>query len=214
MGLEIVAGINVMPDRNNEMFSELRRFRIVYNSAMRQTLTLHPHSICTAVTQVEAEATRPSPTSLAINYFVTGKMNDLVLPAVATPIRSDELWRHTCFEAFVRTSHDEGYDEFNFAPSRQWAAYRFSSYRSGMSAVMEISTPHIEVLPNEACFELQVSLELNRLPGLSKDATWRLGLSAVIEETNGRKSYWALAHPPGKADFHHSVCFACELPAA
>jgi hypothetical protein len=36
----------------------------------------------------------------------------------------------------------------------------------------------------------------------------------VIEETNGRKSYWALAHPPGKPDFHHSDCFALGLPAA
>jgi hypothetical protein len=35
----------------------------------------------------------------------------------------------------------------------------------------------------------------------------------VIEETNGRLSYWALAHPPGKPDFHHSDCFALELPA-
>ena len=27
-------------------------------------------------------------------------------------------------------------------------------------------------------------------------------------------SYWALAHPPGKPDFHHPDCFALELPAA
>jgi hypothetical protein len=36
----------------------------------------------------------------------------------------------------------------------------------------------------------------------------------VIEETNGNKSYWALAHPPGKADFHHADCFALEFPKA
>ena len=44
-------------------------------------------------------------------------------------------------------------------------------------------------------------------------APWRIGLSAVIEERHGRKSYWALAHPPGKPDFHHDDCFAIELPA-
>jgi hypothetical protein len=49
---------------------------------------------------------------------------------------------------------------------------------------------------------------------LPKDGVWRLGLSAVIEETNGTISYWAVAHPPGKADFHHSDCFALELTAA
>jgi hypothetical protein len=35
-----------------------------------------------------------------------------------------------------------------------------------------------------------------------------LGLSAVLEEQDGTKSYWALAHPPGgKPDFHHPDCF-------
>jgi hypothetical protein len=48
------------------------------------------------------------------------------------------------------------------------------------------------------------------LPGA---AVWRLGLSAVIEETSGRKSYWALAHPKGKPDFHHADCFTLELAA-
>jgi hypothetical protein len=44
-------------------------------------------------------------------------------------------------------------------------------------------------------------------------STGRIGLSAVIEEKNGMKSYWALAHPAGKPDFHHPACFAAELPA-
>ena len=39
----------------------------------------------------------------------------------------------------------------------------------------------------------------------------RIGLSAIIEETDGAKSYWALAHPPGKPDFHHPTCFAATL---
>jgi hypothetical protein len=33
----------------------------------------------------------------------------------------------------------------------------------------------------------------------------------VIEDMTGEFSYWALAHPPGKPDFHHSDCFAHEL---
>ena len=41
---------------------------------------------------------------------------------------------------------------------------------------------------------------------------WRLGLSAVLEERDGTKSYWALAHPPGDTpDFHHEDCFAAQL---
>ena len=42
-----------------------------------------------------------------------------------------------------------------------------------------------------------------------------MGLSAIIEETDGTKSYWALAHPPGEEpDFHDPACFALELAAA
>ena len=36
---------------------------------------------------------------------------------------------------------------------------------------------------------------------------------AVIEENDGRLSYWALRHAPGKPDFHHPEAFALELPA-
>jgi hypothetical protein len=39
------------------------------------------------------------------------------------------------------------------------------------------------------------------------------GLSAVIADKDGRTAYWALAHPPGKADFHHKDCFALQLEA-
>ena len=43
------------------------------------------------------------------------------------------------------------------------------------------------------------------------DAQWQLGLSAVIEERDGAKSFWAMAHPEGAPDFHHRSCFAATL---
>ena len=181
---------------------------------MRRTLKTHPDSRCTAATHIEVEVARPRPGQLTLHYFVIGKMSDLRMPSVTVPARANELWRHTCFEAFVRASPSAAYYEFNFSPSAQWAAYRFSGYRSGMRVASAVGAPHIEVQLNGSCCEVQVSLELDRLPDLPNAAPWYLGLSAVIEETSGRKSYWALAHPPGEADFHHSDCFALELPAA
>ena len=44
------------------------------------------------------------------------------------------------------------------------------------------------------------------------DQGWQLGLSAVLEEVDGTKSYWALAHPEDKPNFHHPDCFAAQLP--
>jgi hypothetical protein len=172
---------------------------------MRHTLRLHPDSLCAAATKIEADIMRPRPGSLILSYVVSGKIGDLLMPPVVAPARADELWQHTCFEAFLRTSAGPGYYEFNFSPSTQWAAYRFSGYRTGM-IVTEFGAPRIEVRSSAETYTLQAVVEFD---GLSPPL--HLGLSAVLEETNGRKSCWALAHPPGKADFHHADCFALEL---
>ncbi|MEO7634103.1 MAG: hypothetical protein ABIS38_00470 [Sphingomicrobium sp.] len=47
---------------------------------------------------------------------------------------------------------------------------------------------------------------------LDSAIVWDIGLSAVIEEQDGAKSYWALAHGPGPPDFHNRACFAHCLP--
>jgi hypothetical protein len=181
---------------------------------MPHVLRLHPDSICSAVTRIDVDVSRPRAGGLVLSYIVAGTIGDLRLPPVVAPARADELWLHTCFEAFVRTSTSPAYYEFNFAPSTQWAAYRFEDYRSGMQAANEIGPRGIEVRSASDCFTLQATLETDRLSGLPRDTDWRLGFAAVIEETNGNKSYWALAHPPGKADFHHADCFALEFPKA
>ena len=175
---------------------------------MRQLLKLHPDSDCFAAVHIEVGVTRPRADSLMLSYVVTGKISDIRMPPIMAAGRSDELWRHTCFEAFVRASSVAGYYEFNFSPSKQWAAYRFGRYRSGMCVVGEIDPPPIEVRSSPDCYTLQAALNLDYLSALPRKDLWRLGLSALIEDTSGRKSYWALAHPPGKPDFHHTGCFA------
>lgn len=132
-----------------------------------------------------------------------------LIPPPAPAKRTDGLWKTTCFEWFVKPDDGdaEGYLEFNFSPSAQWAAYRFDRYRDGMRDLELPSPPAIE--PIEEGIRVTVSL-LDMLHGKS-----RASFSAVIEETNGHKSYWALAHPPsGRPDFHHPACFVLELPPA
>jgi hypothetical protein len=80
-----------------------------------------------------------------------------------------------------------------------------------MCAAQEITAMPIEARTSRDCYTLQALLELDRLSGLRRDASWRLGLSALIEDTSGRTSYWALAHPAGKPDFHHNDCFTYEF---
>ena len=41
---------------------------------------------------------------------------------------------------------------------------------------------------------------------------WQVALTAVVETADGEVSYWSLAHPAGKPDFHHADCFCLEIP--
>ena len=185
---------------------------------MRVSLTPHPDMPSTAVGGIFVEVARDrrqrlqrgSRSMLILRYMLELHRDGLRLPAPSSPERSDALWEHTCFEAFVRLRGD-AYCEFNFSPSTQWAAYRFSSYRKGMTPLV-IEAPVIAAISGRPPhFEQRVSLDLESEDDL-RDAPWRLALTAVIEEASGVKSYWALKHPPGKPDFHHADGFVLELP--
>lgn len=174
---------------------------------MRLALKPHPDSTCPAVTHIAVDVARTPAGALLLSYQVTGAIDDLRIAPIAAAARTDGLWQHTCFETFARPARGEAYYEFNFAPSTQWAAYRFDGYRSGMRVAAEIGAPRIEVDHAPEHFVLQAALGLNEL----RSGRWRLGLAAVIEDASGRLSYWALAHPPGKPDFHCADCFICEI---
>jgi hypothetical protein len=143
---------------------------------------------------------------LRIEYALTGELDRVVIPPSVIGDRADGLWQHTCFEAFIRVP-GAGYVEHNYSPSENWAAYRFDGYREGMQPAYP--SPYIHVERDDGRLGLTAYVELGAL------SAWpdAIGLSAVIEEANGTKSYWALKHPPGKPDFHHPDCFALELPA-
>ena len=175
---------------------------------MKLKLVPHPDFPCAALGLIEVEVTRASPTSLALAYRARGRLADVVLAPPAAPLFTDELWRTTCFEAFLKPEGGEGYVELNFAPSGEWAAYGFSGYREGMSP-LELPTPRIEARRGDEAFELDVTVEFADLlpPG-----PCRVAISAVIEEKSGAKSYWALAHPDGRPDFHADAGFAALLP--
>lgn len=173
--------------------------------SMRRSLVLHPDLRCDAVRAIDVEIGWRRKADLAVRYAVRGDVDGLNLAPPAAPRRADELWRHTCLEAFAGDAEGEGYVEFNLSPSTAWAAYRFDRYREGMR-VASAAPPRIEVARVADGLEVRAVLDLPH-PVRS------LGLSAVIEEACGRISYWALRHPPGRPDFHHADGFALQLPA-
>jgi hypothetical protein len=125
--------------------------------------------------------------------------------------RADALWKHTCFEAFLAPADVPGYHEFNFSPSRDWAIYRFSAYREGMAPAKIGQAPQISLHRGDAGIELKATVRLESLADLRDAPRLKVALAAVIEDENGRLSYWALRHAPGKPDFHHPNAFALEV---
>jgi hypothetical protein len=173
-------------------------------------LTRHPDTPCDAIERVEAEVSYQGGGALRAQFCLRGDVGRVSLPSPQASQRQDALWRHTCCEVFVRPTEGPEYFEFNFSPSTAWAAYRFAGYREGM-ANAEVSVPQILLNRTVDAAELATTFSLPESVTSLRKA--RLGLSCVIEESNGRISYWALAHPDGRPDFHHASGFALELKA-
>jgi hypothetical protein len=181
-------------------------------SAVRLKLHRHADTPCAALTGIEVEIVRTAQAALELHFFVSGAIREISWPLLAAPERRDRLWEHSCFELFVAAEGRATYFEINLSPSTRWAAYRFSDYRSGMQIARSAVQPEIESRITAKTYVLFAKVSLAAMPGLPENAIWRVGLSAVIEPKTGGKSYWALAHPHGKPDFHHKDCFALQLP--
>ena len=174
-------------------------------------LVCHPSTPCVSIRNF-AVGVLQRQGWLVLNYRIEGDINALSIPQIGPPHRSDGLWQNTCLEAFVK-GPGEVYYEFNFAPSAAWMAYRFTSYRQGMVAVENIEPANITVYRDSHRFELEAVVNNPNRPSMLERCTGlRLGLSAVIKDAHdGGLSYWALAHPKDKPDFHHPDSFAFEL---
>ena len=171
---------------------------------------------------VAAWAGMADPESLRFQYILEADPLVVRIPSPAAHGgRTDKLWAHTCFEAFVGFPESPGYLELNFSPSGQWAAYRFDSYRQGMAPALQVA-PRLALRRGAGRLELQAEVPLNGSlpaprpgPETPGDRRLRIALSTVVEDREGRLSYWALRHPIGRPDFHHPESFslALELPA-
>lgn len=173
---------------------------------LTHALARHISTPTTAVRRVAAAAILDDGGALALRYVLAADMARIALPRLRAPRRADGLWRHTCFECFVR-GRGSAYVEFNFSPSGEWAAYAFNAYREP-APLPAAFDPRIAVSVSADALEVVANVSAAALP---RAPTMRIGLSAVVVETSGAITYWALRHAPGKPDFHHADAFALEL---
>jgi len=161
--------------------------------------------------RVKARTCLAAKHTLNFEYTLETDLARWRIPARGATARQDQLWMHTCFEAFVRVPGSSRYVECNFSPSSAWALYHFDAYRQGMRPVDVGSAPVIEMEQSPTMLRLRAQVSLAEAALGQRHCDYELALSAVLEDTDGTLGYWALAHPTGKPDFHHDAGFALSL---
>ncbi|MEC5384958.1 DOMON-like domain-containing protein [Uliginosibacterium sp. H3] len=172
-------------------------------------LICHPAHPCAAVTALQASASLAADGSLQLLYTLTGALDALRIPAPTQSGFADELWKHTCFEAFVSHAEATSYHEFNFSPTGQWAAYAFSDYRQRDAGWQPAQAPDFNSRQTPDALTLAASIPATLLP--ARSGILHIGLTAVVETIEGAISYWALAHPGERPDFHLRAAFTLQL---
>src|SRR5580693_3639984 len=122
--------------------------------AQTAMLTAHPSTPNHDVRSLEVRLRAQEPDFLLFQYLLVADMARVRVPPPGAGGRAEALWKHTCFEAFIAPADAPGYHEFNFSPSLDWAIYRFSAYREGMSRSEIGGAPEISIRRGDDGLEL------------------------------------------------------------
>lgn len=179
--------------------------------AVTLTLDCHPATPDPAVGPVTVTAQWCDGPALRLRYRLHAAPGRILVPPPGPLRRADELWRQTCCEAFLAPVGESRYVELNLSPSRAWALYTFTGEREGMDSPEVSEPPVIAVLQSPTELEVVASVPLATLPHWCLGRRLRLGLSAVVATAAGGRSYWALAHPGPRPDFHRPAGRCAEL---
>lgn len=144
-------------------------------------------------------AITPTPHGCEAEFRLDGAVPAIVLPPPAEGVRTDNLWKTTCFEIFWQPLGGTYYREFNLSPSGRWAAYEFDAFREGMR---DAPVEGIAI----ACSHDERGLVLKAEIAADLPAPAQVALNAIVEHRDGGMQFWALAFPPGKPEFHSEAC--------
>ncbi len=147
---------------------------------------------------------------LTIVYLLSGALRSLSIPKPSTqPQRKTRLWEETCFELFMAPVGLGSYWEYNLSPAGHWNVYHFDAYRSRMREEAAWQSLPFTVEMQESGLSLSVELDLSRI-GV-QGQRFDVGVSAVVCQSTGLPSYWALCHRGSVADFHRRDGFIVSL---
>jgi len=178
---------------------------------MRQDFSLHRFGNAGAdpALSISGSISR-DPRGLMIDYRLRGDLDRIDLPPRQTPPRRrDGLWQRSCIELFIAVHGQTRYWELNLSPGGDWNCYHFRDYRQQMSTETAIDALPFTLVRSPR--ELHLTLKLPAALPLPAAATLDIGISAVIQATDGELSYWALEHPADRPDFHRRDGFTLTM---
>ena len=170
-------------------------------------LIAHPSISYTPIEELTCDVHFLENGDLQLSYKLNAEISQIELPMPKSPEACDNLWQHTCFEAFVAKEGEPVYYEFNFSPSSQWAAYAFTDYREQTD--WQAQNPQVKIQLSSQQLKLTATIKAADLPAQGSEL--QLSITAVIEDSDGKLSYWALTHPSESPDFHHRDGFTLRI---
>ncbi|WP_186540404.1 DOMON-like domain-containing protein [Synechococcus sp. BIOS-E4-1] len=183
---------------------------------VRQVCPLIPFDFdqCPAVLAM-AEFVWKENAPLELSFSLSPKLNTSSIDCLAlntgkthtSAQRLDNLWSHTCFEAFLARPGAKGYWEMNVSPNGDWNLYQFSDYRMGGMADPLAKAPVVNFSMDRVGCLCTIQIPLK--PWWQHTEIPEIALTMVLEDQSGCLSYWALNHPRDKPDFHDRRGFLC-----
>lgn len=123
--------------------------------------------------------------------------------------RRNEIWKATCFEAFLKSPKSSEYLELNFNPDGDWNCYHFQDCRLPQppQEVPHVVSVFYSFEKDSSTFRYDIRLDSNFTKTFSQLSTLDVGLTSILLMKDKSKNYFALRHTAEKPDFHKPDSF-------
>lgn len=121
---------------------------------------------------------------------------------------SEDLWKSTCFEIFLKNRESADYYEFNFNSKGDWNLFYFSNYRERHKNLENVVDVSLVIEKNLNRTILIYRFDLKKLEHLKIPC--QINISSVIK-TKAEISYWSQKHNGTKPDFHDPENFSLKM---
>ncbi len=170
-------------------------------------LVPHPAVPAPPVRQFRAAVSWAAGRKLALVFRLEARISHFRIPRPVQPQRADELWEHSCFEAFIACPRRAAYLEINLSPSCAWSVFHFDDYRKGRRDVA--AEPEIAVLQGPDVVQVEASLSIDAWLRRPPQRLY-VAFASILEDDFGELSYWAPEHPDETPDFHDPRAYTVQ----